>query len=339
MVVSLFRLLIEILAERVVDVYHQSHSNPFLLLPILVVSLLIILFVGYLVKSDPDIKGSGIPHVEGELKGLMSPNWWSVLWKKFLAGTLAISMGFMLGREGPSTQLGAMSAKGLAKALKSSGLEKRVLIASGAAAGLSAAFNAPIAGLLFVVEEIYHHFSRLIWITALVASLVANFISLHIFGLRPVLAMPKAMPFLGLNQYWLLLLLGVFLGILGYVYEWVILRFHLIYDFLGKYLKITPAFYGILTVLVILPVGYYFPQLLGGGHGLIISLSQVELPLVTIALYLFIRFIVSMFSYSSGLPGGIFLPILTLGALSGTLFALFFKQIGSQVVKSSATSS
>lgn len=186
-----------------------------------------------MVKSDPDIKGSGIPHVEGELKGLLLPNWWSILWKKFLGGTLAISMGFMLGREGPSIQLGAMSAKGFAKLIKSSRLEKRVLIASGAAAGLSAAFNAPIAGLLFVVEEIYHHFSRLIWITALVASLVANFISLNIFGLKPVLGMPKAMPFLGLNQYWLLLLLGFFLGGLGYLYEVVILDFHKLYGVLG----------------------------------------------------------------------------------------------------------
>lgn len=185
--------------------------------------------------------------------------------EKFLGGTLAISMGFMLGREGPSIQLGAMSAKGFAKLIKSSRLEKRVLIASGAAAGLSAAFNAPIAGLLFVVEEIYHHFSRLIWITALVASLVANFISLNIFGLKPVLGMPKAMPFLGLNQYWLLLLLGFFLGGLGYLYEVVILDFHKLYGVLGRWLHLPAHFYGIILVVMILPIGYYLPQLLGGG--------------------------------------------------------------------------
>ena len=64
----------------------------------------------------------------------------------------------MLGREGPSIQLGAVGGKGIAKWLKSSPVEERSLIASGAAAGLAAAFNAPIAGLLFVVEEVYHHF-------------------------------------------------------------------------------------------------------------------------------------------------------------------------------------
>ncbi|KGR73202.1 ribonuclease HII [Streptococcus phocae subsp. salmonis] len=279
-VVSVFRLFIEILASFVVSYYHKAHENPWLLIPIACLSLVAVIVVGLLVKSDSDIKGSGIPHLEGELKGLVFPNWWSVLWKKFLGGTIAISMGFMLGREGPSIQLGAMSAKGLAKYLNASHLEKRVLIASGAAAGLSAAFNAPIAGLLFVVEEIYHHFSRLVWITALVASLVANFISLYIFGLRPILAMPKEIPFLGLHQYWMLLILGVLLGALGYLYE------------------------------------------------LIVSLSEHPLPLMTIILFFVIRFIVSMFSYGSGLPGGIFLPILTLGALAGSSFGLLFHQLG-----------
>lgn len=106
-----------------------------------------------LIKSDSDIKASGIPHVEGELKGLLHPDWWSVLWKKFVGGVLAISMGFMLGREGPSIQLGAMAGKGVAKSLKAERMEQRVLIASGAAAGLSAAFNAPIAGLLLLSKK------------------------------------------------------------------------------------------------------------------------------------------------------------------------------------------
>ena len=77
---------------------------------------------------------------------------------------------------------------------QSSPVEERSLIASGAAAGLAAAFNAPIAGLLFVVEEVYHHFSRFFWVSTLAASLVANFVSLLIFGLTPVLDMPDNIP-------------------------------------------------------------------------------------------------------------------------------------------------
>ena len=159
-VVSLFRLLIGFISAKVVNYYELSHEQPSLLILILGMTLFIVVAIGFLIKSDSDIKGSGIPHVEGELKGLLHPDWWSVLWKKFVGGVLAISMGFMLGREGPSIQLGAMAGKGVAQSLKAERMEKRVLIASGAAAGLSAAFNAPIAGLLFVIEEIYHQFSR-----------------------------------------------------------------------------------------------------------------------------------------------------------------------------------
>ena len=297
------------------ELYKSAHYQPIILLSITVTSIIAAVIIGFFIKSDPDIKGSGIPHVEGELKGMLSPDWFSIVWKKFIAGILAISSGLMLGREGPSIQLGAMTGKGIAQYLNASRMEKRVLIASGAAAGLSAAFNAPIAGLLFVVEEIYHHFSRLVWITALVASLVANFVSLNIFGLTPVLALPSELPSLNLNFYWIFLLMGLFLGILGFIYEWVILRFHVIYDYLGKLFHLPSHLYGILAVIFILPIGYYFPQLLGGGNGLIVSLPRSNLSLMMLGLFFLIRFLWSMLSYSSGLPGGIFLPILALGSL------------------------
>ena len=157
----------------------------------------------------------------------------------------------MLGREGPSIQLGAMTAKGLAEGLKSTRLEKRIMIASGAAAGLSAAFNAPIAGLLFVVEEIYHHFSRLIWISALVASIIANFVSLYIFGLKPVLAMPKVMPFLALDYYWILIVMGLFLGVMGFAYEKIILKLSTGFDKVGKWLHLPQAFYALMVLPLI----------------------------------------------------------------------------------------
>lgn len=327
-VVSLFRLLIAKIFAQVVKYYQLSHENLSLLGLILLVSVIVVIAIGFLVKSDPDIKGSGIPHVEGELKGLLHPDWWSVLWKKFLGGTLAISMGFMLGREGPSIQLGAMAGKGVAKTLKAQRMEQRVLIASGAAAGLSAAFNAPIAGLLFVVEEIYHQFSRLVWISALVASLVANFISLNIFGLTPVLDMPGELVILPLKDYWLLLILGAFLGAMGYLYEKVTLNAGVVYDFLGKVCHIPNYFYGIFAAVLIIPVGYFYPQLLGGGNGLITSLTTSHLTLAVVFLYFVIRFIWSALSYASGLPGGIFLPILTLGSLLGFGFGLGINQLG-----------
>lgn len=328
LVVSCFRFLIGIFTEWMLELYQMAQNQPFYLLGVLGISLILIIFVGLLVKSDPNIKGSGIPHVEGELMGRLRVSWWSVLWKKFLGGSLAISMGLMLGREGPSIQLGAVTAKGLADFLKLTPKEKRILIASGAAAGLSAAFNAPIAGLLFIVEEVYHHFSRLVWVTSLVASLVANLISLNIFGLKPVLHMPTGFESLQLSQYLLLVPLGFSLGILGYGYEWAVLRVGRLYEILGKKLKTPPHFYGVFAVLLTVPIGYFFPELLGGGHHVILHLPNSDILLGTAIFFLAIRFVWSMIAYGSGLPGGIFLPLLALGSLSGYIFGLFAETIG-----------
>ncbi|KAA1037570.1 chloride channel protein, partial [Lacticaseibacillus paracasei] len=103
-----------------------------------------------------------IPQVEGQLAGELEMHWWSILWRKFVGGVLALGPGLFLGREGPSIQLGASVGQGLAAGFKLSGTDRRLLIASGSAAGLAAAFNAPIAGTLFVLEEVYHNFSPLV---------------------------------------------------------------------------------------------------------------------------------------------------------------------------------
>ncbi|WP_187344645.1 chloride channel protein, partial [Lactiplantibacillus plantarum] len=81
-----------------------------------------------------------------------------------------------------------------------------------AAAGLAAAFNAPIAGTLFVLEEIYHNFSPLVWLTALAGAIGSNFISLNVFGLVPVLHLnySRSLP---VSNYWHLILLGIVLGL------------------------------------------------------------------------------------------------------------------------------
>lgn len=328
LVVVGFRLAIEKLFALVLQIYSLAHDNPIYLLLIAVLYGLIALVVGKMIAKEPNAKGSGIPQVEAELKGMMQLRWWSVLWRKCVGGVLAIGSGLMLGREGPSIQLGAMSAKGVAQFLKASELESRALIASGAAAGLAAAFNAPIAGLLFVVEEVYHQFSRLVWVSALAASITANFISLHVFGLTPVLQMPEDLALLSLHQYWIYILAGILLGLAGYFYEVVILNVHQFYAFLGKIIPIKPQYYSLFAFALIIPIGYVWPELLGGGHHLILELPTAHEGLSILLLFLVIRFVWSMISYGSGLPGGIFLPILTLGSLLGLFLGRLAMELG-----------
>lgn len=327
-IVSSFRFFIEHFFHFVQGLYKDLGRSPINWIIILSMYLFIILLASQLIKKNQNVKGSGIPQVEAELKGLLQIDWWTTLWQKYILGILAIASGLMLGREGPSIQLGAMGGKGLSKKLALSPVEERALIASGSAAGLAAAFNAPIAGLLFVVEEVYHHFSRVFWVSTLAASLVANFVSLNVFGQTPLLNMPDHIPHIDLSSYWIFLAMGIFLGLSGYLYEIAVLNIGRVYEKLGNWLHVTPPYRSIFAFLLILPIGFYFPHLLGGGHHLVLDLAHIPLSVQTLFLYFAIRFSWSMISYGSGLPGGIFLPILALGSVLGALVATVLLQFG-----------
>lgn len=321
-VVSLFRLGIEKIGEQVVHLYQTFHEKPFWMIPWFLFSLVLAYLLGRLIKSEPAIKGSGIPQVEGQLQGQLEIHWFPVLWKKFIGGILAISPGLFLGREGPSIQLGAVVGQGYSQWRQSTKSEEKILISSGASAGLAAAFNAPIAGLLFVLEEVHHSFSPLVWLTSFSAAISANFVSLHFFGLQPVLYIGpvKSLP---LEYYWTLVLLGVLLGLLGWIYQKTLLSLPKVY---GKIKGLSSNYYGFVSFILILPIGYFFPHLLGGGNQIVLALGNQPTTIWSLVGLLVLRFVFSMVSYGSNLPGGIFLPILTLGAIIGTLYGSLLVQ-------------
>ncbi|MCP0886336.1 chloride channel protein [Ligilactobacillus sp. WILCCON 0076] len=324
LVVSLFRITIEKLMGVAKWGFHQIALNPIYLVVWLVIVLFIVLFDGWLIQGDINIMGSGIPQVEGQLAGELEMKWWSVLWRKWIGGVLAIGSGLFLGREGPSIQLGSAIGQGLAEKTAQKGTPRRVLIAGGAAAGLSAAFNAPIAATLFILEEVYHDFSPLVWTTALAASIAADMVSMIFFGLKPVLYMryTHALP---LRYYIYLIVLGVMLGLLGYLYQYITLNVDKVYAMIRF---IPRQFDSIIALVILLPIGIFFPSTLGGGNSLIVQLGN-NVPSITILVGLFLlRLIFSTISYGSGVPGGIFLPILTLGAILGALFGQILHVLG-----------
>ena len=117
------------------------------------------MIVAGLLKWESFISGSGIPQVEGEMIGELDPCWWKILIAKLVGGLLSIGSGLSLGREGPSIQLGAMAAKGFSRLTKRARTEEKLLITCGAIEGLSAAFNAHIAVVLFSLEENHKNLS------------------------------------------------------------------------------------------------------------------------------------------------------------------------------------
>ncbi|MBQ7792792.1 MAG: ClC family H(+)/Cl(-) exchange transporter, partial [Clostridia bacterium] len=278
---------------------------------------LILIVIAWLVsiflKREPFIGGSGIPQVEGEYHGHFQQNPWKVLLYKIAGGFLCILGGLSLGREGPSIQLGAMGAKAVYTPLKRDEDENRILLLCGAAAGLSAAFNAPLAGVLFAIEEVHKKVSPTLLFAVMVSSVTADFCSKLVFGLNPVFSFPE-MTQLSLEQYWILFVLGIVLGVSGFVFNRALLFSQKIFGLIKQ------PFLRLLISLVLAGIfGFIFPQVLGGGHHMIELLTGKKLTLIMIVVLLVAKFLFSVISFGSGAPGGIFFPLLVQGAYIGAL--------------------
>lgn len=323
-VVSLFRLAIQHLLLIVNLSFQYFHHHPLGLIPWAIGSIILALILGKMAQNAPNIKGSGIPQVEGQLKSQFDEEWWPVLWRKFIGGILAIGSGLYLGREGPSIQLGATVGQGVSEKLHSNLINRQIGIASGAAAGLSAAFNAPIASTIFILEEVYHNFSPLIWLATFVSALASNMVSMVFFGLQPVLHVPYE-HMLPTKLYWHLVILGIGLGLLGRLYQIVILHLN---KWSAKLRWLPPFAYPVIPFLLVIPIAWFWPQTLGGGNQLIGSLQTLPFSLTIFIALFILRFIFSMISYGSQLPGGIFLPILTLGAVLGAVYCTTMAKLG-----------
>ena len=149
----LYRYLLTWAESGLGFVLDQIRGNIFSILLWFAALLIMGCAVGFLMRWEGMAAGSGIPQVAGELKGQLDPCWWRVLLAKIAGGTVSIFGGLSLGREGPSVQLGAMAAKGYSRFRGHSKSDELIYISCGAGAGLAAAFNAPLAGMLFALEE------------------------------------------------------------------------------------------------------------------------------------------------------------------------------------------
>lgn len=328
LIVSIFRWIIDQTMQLLYHLYPQMAAHQVLILPYILLMIFITFILGKITAPYLDqVIGSGVPQIEAIFLNENQMPWWSIIWRKFIGGLLAICPGLMLGREGPCIEMEAMIGQGLAeKTFKTDAEGLKEMQECGVAAGLAAAFSAPIAGALFLVEEISFGFKPRKVISILAATFSADFVTILFFVNKPCLYLPVN-GYLPVKIYWSLPLIGIALGLLAYLYQYVLLSLK---PWFSKIKKLPATYHSIIPFVLIIPVGLWNARLLGGSHVLIDDLFNNNLGLhqisswsfITIPILLFmIRFIFSMLSYGSSVPGGIFMLILVLGALLGIICA------------------
>lgn len=276
----------------------------------------------------PEASGSGVPEVEGALEGVGHVRWRRVLPVKFVGGVLGLSSGLVAGREGPTIHMGASVGAALAEWFRVDKMDLHTLLAAGAAAGLAAAFNAPLAAVLFVIEETRKQFRYTFrsYVGVIVASAGSAFGMELVGGTAPPLVIrTEALPLLMLPTF---MVLGALLGVLGVVFNKCLVA---ALDWRAQAFRKVPYLYPMIVGGAVGILAFLLPLAIGGGERLIPDLPLSNLPLSTLLLIALVRFVGTMASYPAGVPAGIFSPMLTYATTLGLAAALLLEQALAQV--------
>ncbi|MEQ4923413.1 H(+)/Cl(-) exchange transporter ClcA [Proteus hauseri] len=301
-------------------------TNPYLLgIVTLLFSTALAMLGYYLVKKfSPESGGSGIPEIEGAMIDVRPVRWWRVLPVKFFASIGTLGSGMVLGREGPTVQLGANIGQLINDISRIKDTESRhTLLATGAAAGLTAAFNAPLAGILFIIEEMRPQFKySLISIKAVFIGVIMSCIVFRLFNGEGGVIHIGQFSSAPLNTLWLYLVLGMLFGFIGVIFSRLLFyaqaQFQRFYQDKTSRFVLTGGIIGGLCGVLTLVI----PEITGGGFSLIPALSTGQYSLLALLIFFILRTITSIISFASGAPGGIFAPTLALGTLFGSAFGL-----------------
>lgn len=282
--------------------------------------------IGYFLvrRFAPEAGGSGIPEIEGAMDDIRPVRWWRVLPVKFFGGLGALGSGMVLGREGPTVQMGANAGRMISDIFRLKNKDARhSLLAAGAAGGLTAAFNAPLAGVMFVIEEMRPQFrySLVSFKCVAISAICSDIVFRCICGQSAVIHMPQYnAP--SLRSLWLYLLLGMLFGVFGVIFNWLVPTTQDIFAKINKgktsrFVTIG-AFIGGCFGIVLL----YIPELTTGGIAFIPSVAKGAYPFNLLLIFFLARILTTLICFCSGAPGGIFAPMLSLGTFFGTFYGM-----------------
>ena len=295
-------------------VHHHLGAWVILIPPIggLLVGIMIYLW-------EPTLKGHGIPEaMEAVLVGKSRVRM-RVGVLKPLATAFAIGTGGPFGAEGPIIQTGAAFGSIFAQATKLTPYQRRVLLASGAAAGMAATFVAPLAGILVAIELLLFEFRARSFIPVAISSVVATAVAVHFRGWAPLFPTP-AFALKSMQELWLFALMGLLMGLIGIAMIRVLFWMEDLFD---NHLPFRPRViwapaFGALLLGVI---GYSYPQVFGTGYDTIRDMLNDRLSAGTLLGVSLAKFWALVISLGSGTTGGVFAPSLIVGGGVGAAYA------------------
>lgn len=294
---------------------HASHVLPaWFALPL--VGLVFGFLAGALVQRlAPEASGSGIPQVKATLGNVSTALSWRVAIVKLFSAIIVLGSGITLGRQGPTVQVGAGLAAGMSRWVPTSPDHRRQMIAAGAGAGLAAAFNAPLAGVIFIVEELLQDLSGLTLGTAIIASFIGGVVSRLLGGrsLELNLQLLNYSNKFSLPELPFFLLLGILAGLLGALFNYGIVFSIKSYRKLHISLPFRVALAGLISGIVVAILPEYFRDNTGLREYMITGDTNASLA----AIVFVAQFILTLIAFGSGAPGGLFAPSLILGSCLG----------------------
>ncbi len=266
-----------------------------------------------------EAKGHGVPEVMDAVAskgGVIRPR---VALVKTITSAISIAAGFSLGREGPIVQIGSTFGSVIGQVMKLGPEKMRLLIGCGAAGGIAATFNTPIAGMFFAMEIILGDFAVGAMSALAVSSVVATIVSYAFLGDTPAFTLPGNFVFVSAWEILTYIVLGLLAGITAVLYTKILYLFEDLFDKLKpipEYLR--PVLGGVLIGII----GIWLPNVFGVGYGTIDSIFLGQMTMGFMAFLVLAKIVATSISIGSGGSGGIFAPSLVIGSALGGVFGM-----------------
>lgn len=330
--ISLYKFCAAKVLALSAEMYAWLRLHPMGILAVLPVLALSAWIMATVYRRYPNLRGGGIPTSVAALRGLQPVRWFCDIVGVFFLSLSTFFFGVPLGNEGPSVQMGTAVGDGWVRMMpRRFRAWSRYSMTAGSCAGFTAATGSPISGIMFALEDAHGRISPVIILTSFVAVVFSHLtVSLLAvpLGFEPHLFSVTDLPVLAFSQMWLPLLIGLVLGFFAVVF---LKLYELIHRFWNRTLGTVPVWVRLCCIfLLTVLLGLCREEFISTGHHLIAHLLHENLPWMLLLVILLLRTVMTLSANTVGMTGGLFLPIMALGAVLSSAAAQLLPFFGEE---------